>query len=229
MDHVRCGNCGWIGPVKDLKSLLYGDHKEESERVTKYCPRCNKSAHLIEVQKKKPRKKRVPFDPEKMGFGKHTFEKINPDDINPEDFEKNLRGDNADIVGYVREYDVAFNKKHPENDMDLDQLGRLGTVFETEAEGYEGLWMVTDVCASATPKIFCRATKVDADFARTGDQVLIDCVLLGSMVDGENNFKVVKTKLVKKGIIDRLGKEKWNDGLGEKSRSVETGNEKGVL
>lgn len=144
------------------------------------------------------------WDPDKMGYGKHDFHHIDPETINVNDFARNLRGEEQHF-GDVRQYNSAYNEKHPENNLDLDWLGRVGTIFETEAPGFEGMWHVTNMPVVNSPLIYCRAVKISTqDEDPEGKQeVQIPCVELGSVVDEENLYKQVKSVLIKKGAVDR--------------------------
>jgi len=86
-------------------------------------------------------KGKTAFDPEKHGYGKHKYFTIDPDTINPEDYARSMRGEETHF-GDVREYNSAENEKHPDNNVTLDDLSRIGTVIETEAKGFEGDWEV---------------------------------------------------------------------------------------
>lgn len=144
------------------------------------------------------------WDPNTMGYGKHDFRHIDPSTINPSDFARNLRGEEQHF-GDVRQYNSAYNEKHPENDLDLDWLGRVGTVFETEAEGYEGFWHVTNMPTVQAPDVFCRAVKVtDPEEDPEGrEEQKIPCVALGVTADIDNKYRQVKSRLMKKGAVDR--------------------------
>jgi hypothetical protein len=141
-----------------------------------------------------------------MGFGKHDFHHIDPSTINVEDYAQNLRGEEQHF-GEVRQYNSAFNEKHPENDTDLDWLGRLGTAFETDAEGHAGTWTVTNMPVVKNPTVFCRATRT-VDGNLEGPEQVISCVDLGCAVDNTNQFKQVRTKLLQKGKVDRTQRER---------------------
>jgi len=147
---------------------------------------------------------RTNWDPETMGHGKHTYRHINPETINPEDYARNLRGEEQHF-GDIREYNAGYNEKHPENDLDLDWLGRTGTIFETEAEGFAGLWHVTNMPAVKAPDVFCRAVKIsNPDEPPEGkEEVTIPCVALGVAVGQDNKYLQVKSRLLKKGAVDK--------------------------
>lgn len=156
----------------------------------------------------KPKRVRTPFDPETMGFGKHEYRHIDPDTINPEDYAKNFRGD-EEHFGDVREYNSAANEKHPENDTDLDNLSRIGTIFETEAEEFKGIWMIVQMPLIKAPSIYVRCGRIDEDQEPIeGTQTNIPIVELGCSVDESNFFKSVKTTLIKKGKVDKQQRER---------------------
>lgn len=143
------------------------------------------------------------WDPSRMGYGRHEYHHIDPSTINVDEFARNLRGEEQHF-GDVRQYNSAYNEKHPENDLDLDWLGRTGTVFETEAPGWEGIWHVTNMPVVRTPIVLCRAVRVPtADAEPEGEEKEIPCVDLGSAVDTDNKFRPVRSRLLKKGSVDR--------------------------
>lgn len=152
--------------------------------------------------------KRTAYDPSTMGYGKHEFRAIDPNTINPDDYARNLRGEEAHF-GDVREYNSAFNQKHPENDVNLDWLGRIGTTFETDAEGYEGVWTVVQMPIVKAPLTYARCARVDDEGEPIeGTQTVISCVALGCAVDEENFFKQVRSKLLSKGKVDKSQRER---------------------
>ena len=145
------------------------------------------------------------WNPDTMGYGKHEYHHIDKDTVNPEDYAVSLRGEEKHF-GAVRQYNSAYNEKHEENDCDLDWLGRLGTVFETNAEGYEGIWHITNMPVVKTPIVFCRAVKVgskDEEPGEDGEEVTLSCVELGCAVGADNLYLQVRTKLLKRGAVDR--------------------------
>ena len=68
---------------------------------------------------------------ENLQYGKGDFRVIDPDLINPEDYARNLRGDEKHF-GDVREYMVGDNRPHPDTNVKLDDLMMIGTTFTTE-------------------------------------------------------------------------------------------------
>lgn len=145
------------------------------------------------------------WDADSMGFGKHSYRHVDPATVNPADFAKNLRGEEENF-GDVRQYNSAYNEKHPENDVDLDWVTRIGTVIETDAEGWEGLWYISNLPVVKAPEIFCRAVKVESakdEPSEDSKEVVIPTYDLGCSVGPDNMFKQVKTKLVKRGAVDR--------------------------
>jgi hypothetical protein len=149
------------------------------------------------------------WDPDNMGFNKHSYRHIDPETINVEDFATNLRGEEQHF-GDVRQYNSAYNEKHPENDVDLDDLHRVGSVFETEATGFEGIWHVTNLPIVRSPEVFCRAVKLNKpeDLPEGKEEVTIPCVELGCSVNRDNLFVLVRTKLLKRGNVSRTQRVK---------------------
>lgn len=155
---------------------------------------------------------RSAWDAESMGYGKHKFHHVDPDAINPEDYAQSMRGE-QEHFGEVREYNSAKNEKHPENDVRLEDFARTGTVINTEAEGYEGDWMVVRMPAVRAPKTYARvakATKVgEKEWDHDGNEVEIDTMLLGCAVDPvENVFLQVKSTIQFKGIVGKSQRER---------------------
>lgn len=144
------------------------------------------------------------FDPEKHGYGKHEFHHIDPDTINVNDFARTFNGD-ENHFGDVRQYNSAYNEKHPENDVDLDCFGRVGTIFATEAVGFEGMWHVTNMPTVRAPHVFTRAVKIDAaeDDPEGREEIEISTRDLGCIANDANEYEQVITKLIKKGSVTR--------------------------
>jgi len=148
------------------------------------------------------------WDAETMGHGKHSYQHVDPAAVNPEDYAQNMRGEQT-VYGDTREYNSAHNNKHPDNNMILEDLARIGTTFETSAEGYEGTWMVVKMPGVKAPKTYARVCRVDEAGEPLEDSLTdIDTSLLGCAVDGENMFRQVATKLLKKGKVDRTQRER---------------------
>lgn len=151
---------------------------------------------------------RKAWDADTMGFGKHDYRHVDPSTINPEDYALNLEGE-QERLGDVREYNSAANQVHPETDCGLDWLGRIGTVIETAAPGYEGQWMVVQMPIVRTPNVFARLARIDEQGEPIeGTQEVISCVDLGVAVDETNHFRQVRTVLVKKGKVDKSQRER---------------------
>jgi len=144
------------------------------------------------------------WDPATMGFNKHDYRSIDPDTINPNDYARNLRGEEQQF-GDVRQYNSAYNEKIEGNDLDLDWLGRVGTVFETQASGFEGIWHVTNMPVVRAPQVYCRAVKVDTPDSPPGDgeEVMISCIDLGIVANTDNKYEQVLSKILKRGSVTR--------------------------
>lgn len=151
------------------------------------------------------------WDPETMGYGKHEYRHIDPETINVEEWARDLRGEQQHH-GDVREYNCAANEKHPENDAGLDWLSRPGTIFETDAPGYEGTWQVSNQPIVKSPVTYCRAKKAQLTTWQTqddwGPEQTISCIDLGCATDENNLFKQVRTKLIRKAEVNKHSREK---------------------
>lgn len=147
---------------------------------------------------------RKAWDPENHGYGKHDFQHIDPDTINVDEAARSLR-DEEQHFGDVRQYNSAYNEKHPENNLDLDWLGRVNTIFETDAPDYAGIWIVTNQPTVKAPVVYARCVKLESedDDPEGKDEVVISCVALGSQVNEENEFLQVRSKILKKGSVNR--------------------------
>jgi len=147
---------------------------------------------------------RKAWDADTMGYDKHTYHHIDPSTINVLDFATSLRGEESHF-GDVRQYNSAYNEKHPENNIDLDWLGREGTIFSTEAKGYEGMWKVVNVPTVRSGSVYCRAMKIESqeDTSEGKEVKEISCMELGCTANEENLYEMVVTKLVKKGSVTR--------------------------
>ncbi|GAG84264.1 unnamed protein product [marine sediment metagenome] len=131
-----------------------------------------------------PGKKLRPWDgpsEDQCGYGKHKYREIDPSTINPEDYARTFGGD-EEFYGDVREYNSAYNEKHPENKVQLDWLCRVGTVFQVFDGDYVGKWMVADVPLVLDGEIFIVSKKVGEDT----EQVHLKAVELGVVVDKAN-------------------------------------------
>lgn len=150
---------------------------------------------------------RSAWDPSTQGYGKHSYHHVDPDAVNPEEYAQNMRGEQQHF-GEVREYNSAKNEKHPDNTMRLEDVARMGTIFETDAEGYEGQWMVVQMPEVHAPKSFALVSRVDENKEPTGDVFKIRTDLLGLAVDENNMFLQVATKVVHKGQVGREQRER---------------------
>lgn len=155
-----------------------------------------------------PKDQRKAWDPETMGYGKHEYRHLDLDAVNVEDFARDMRGEQQHM-GDVREENTAYNSQSPENDITLDLLSKIGTVFETKVPNLEGKWMVTGLPVVRSPVVFCRVTQVVQEdgiyiAVKTAQQVEMSCVELGCAVDVGNQFRQVKGKILEKGIHQGL-------------------------
>lgn len=150
---------------------------------------------------------RKAWDADTQGYGKHDYQAIDPAAVNPEDYAHNLRGEQQHF-GDVREYNSALNKKHPETDMNLEDVARMGTIFETSAEGSEGQWMIVEMPRVSSPHSYARVSRVDENKEPTGETTEIRTDLLGLAVNRENLFEQVKTVIVHKGQVGREQRER---------------------
>lgn len=106
------------------------------------CPGCPNQPPKVGMRNGNPppvavrrvRKERPPLDRSKMGFGNHSWEYIDPKEV-PTDFGP------PDGVPR-RDFNAAFNRPHPETDVDIDIISRPGAVISTTAVGFEGEWTV---------------------------------------------------------------------------------------
>lgn len=156
---------------------------------------------------------RKAWDPETMGYGRHSYTHVDPDAINVADFAINLRGEQQHR-GDVREESTAYNEASSDNSISLDLLSKIGTVFETEALGLEGIWMVAKLPLVRSPEVFCRAYRAEhqerqdtkMQFMQISEVVEeLSCVELGCAVDTDNKFRQVKGKILYKGKHQNLG------------------------
>jgi len=145
-------------------------------------------------------------DRSKEGYGKHAYNEIDPDTINPADYARTFGGE-EEFFGDVREYNSAYNEKHPENNVQLDWLCRVGTSFSTEAKGFNGEWRVVDVPIVLEGKIFIVCAD-DEILEQGGDYIRISAVDLGLVVDEKNYFLQVKTVLIEKGKVSKDTRKK---------------------
>lgn len=136
----------------------------------------------VAVQTKKVRKA---WDANTMGFGKHKYEYIDPDEI-PLDY--------SPPNGIARrDFNLAFNKKHPDTDMTLDAACRPGATFETNLVGKEGIYEV-----AALPKRVDGVAHVQARKEGTEEVVLLSGQDLGFIADRiENVYTQTRTRLLR--------------------------------
>jgi len=168
-------------------------------------------------------KKHTAWDPN-SGFGNHKYRKIDPSTVNPEDYAHTMKGDEK-FYGDIREYNTGANEKHPETNVDLYDAGLIGTVFETDSPGYEGIWKVVGLFTVHAPKVWIKCARV-ALVTRAGvdgweeqeSMKEIAAEDLGLVVDDTNHFKQVQTKLLHRGIIDREQRRRVATGV--KTRDV---------
>lgn len=144
------------------------------------------------------------WDADSFGYDNTDFHHIDPDTVNMADFARQLEGEEL-FFGDVRQYNSGYNDKHPENNVDLDWLGRVGTVFSTNAPGFEGIWHVSNLPAVRAPIVFCRAVKLEnADDSPEGlEEIEISCAALGCAVNEDNLYEQIETKIVKRGRVDK--------------------------
>jgi len=155
---------------------------------------------------------RTAWDPETMGYGKHSYTIVDPDSINVEDFAIDMRGDEQHR-GDVREENTAYNERPKNNTITLDLLSKIGTVFKTKVPECPGVWMVTSMPAIRTPEVFVRATRVKSfdkenkefELDPDSEEQELSCVELGCAVDVENKFRQVEGEILAKGKHQNLG------------------------
>lgn len=145
---------------------------------------------------------KLDYDPETMGYGKHTFDFIDPETIDPADYLRPLRVGQVDAFT-AREVCNAYNERHPNTTFDLYEGGILGSRFSTEAEGFEGQWEVVDLPKVKAPLIWLQCRQVAPTGLLVGPLVLIDPVLLGIVADEANFYKQVVSKLISVGKKSR--------------------------
>jgi len=161
-----------------------------------------------------PKDVRKAWDPETMGYGKHSYTIVDPDSINVEDFAIDMRGDEQHR-GDVREENTAYNERQEGNTITLDLLSKIGTVFRTEAPGIEGTYMVAAMPVVRSPEVFCRVKRailddIDAEEAMESEAfeeefIELSCVELGCAVDVGNKFRQIKGEILAKGKHQNLG------------------------
>lgn len=160
------------------------------------------------VIEEKPKRVRTPFDPNTMGFGKHVYEHIDPRAIDVEALTSPPGGIRT------RDFTVAFNKKNPETNITIDLLSRRGCVFETNAPGLEGVWVVLKMPAlrNAVMLVVC-CRKEDYDLETEDLKALakeVSVVDLGIVPDRFSNLyrDSVITKHVEGGQAGREVRER---------------------
>lgn len=151
-----------------------------------------------------PKKVRVPFDKETMGYGVHKYEHIDPATAATDFFPEEGRS--------RRDYNTAFNYPNKENTCTLDVMSRVGAIFETSAEGFAGQWEVRRLPVLREGVAHAVVTKPGED-----EVVFISCYVLGLVAHRtENRFlDQVRTVLVsggKAGRSARIALTKQTDG-----------------
>jgi hypothetical protein len=154
------------------------------------------------------------------GYGRHSYHHIDPSTVNPEDYARNLRGEEKHY-GDVREYNTCYNEKHPDNTLDLYDLGLLLTRFTTEAPGYEGEWTVVDFPRVKAPGIWTRVRKTGEDGQPEGETLEIPIVALGIAANDKNEYEPIVSKLVKRGATDREQRMRLKTGRATRDRLQE--------
>lgn len=145
------------------------------------------------------------LDWDQIGYGKHEYREIDPTTVNPDSFlNADERGEGLLHEGSVREYNCAKNSKAVGNDLNLDWISRVGTVFETDAAGYEGKWYVVGLPKVKAPLIYVVASR-DPDGEKVEE---IPAELLGITVNSENEFLQVMSRLLERGLVGRKQRER---------------------
>lgn len=130
-----------------------------------------------------------PFDPQTMGFGKHKYSYIDP-----EKFDLNFEPPGG---LRTRDFVAALNTKNPETDLTVDHISRPGTSFETNAEGYEGAWLITAIPLLTNGVLYAVACRLSEDNVVQAEPAkLISAVDLGVVADRvtayyKNNVRTV--------------------------------------
>lgn len=156
---------------------------------------------LAPVIAPKVKKERPPLDRTKMGFGKHEWEYIDPEE-QPTDFGP------PDGVAR-RDFNAAFNRPNDETTVTIDHMSRLGALISTNAKGFEGEWLVTGMPQYKEGVLWAFLTKqepgeTDPDEIMP-DEVKVPMVALGVIADRHSNLyeDTVVTKLVAGGKANR--------------------------
>jgi len=152
---------------------------------------------------------RKAWDADTMGYGKHSYRHLDPDTINVEDFARDLRGEQQH-TGDVREETTAYNEQSSENSISLDMLSKIGTIFETEAPGLEGTYVVVAMPVVRSPEVFTRVSRAidvgNRTWPERESEVLeLSCVELGCAVDVGNKFRQIRGEILVKGKHQNLG------------------------
>jgi len=155
------------------------------------------------------------LDKTHWGYGNHKYREIDPSTINLEDYAQTFGGEEQ-FLGDVREYNSAYNEKYEGNTIQLDWLCRIGTRFRTNAPGYEGEWTTRNV---PTVKDYVILVLVKNE---EGVEKDIPAMALGVVVNKENMFEQVETKLMTKGAVDRIARAKLIDTVQGKLESGDT-------
>ena len=161
------------------------------------CPTRNvRPGRPAPVAQRAVRKERPPLDRSKMGFGNHDWEYINPQDI-PTDF-----GPPGGVMR--RDFDNAFNRAHPDTDVDLDVISRPGAVIETTAPDFFGQWIVSNLPLYHEGVVYARLMREE-----DGEVVKVPCHMLGIVAERYTNLyeDTVVTKRLAGGKANRDTRE----------------------
>jgi len=168
-------------------------------------------------------------DPD-IGYGKHSYRQIDPSTVNPEDYARSLRGEEAHY-GDVREYNTANNSKHPETNVDLYDCGLIGTKIEIHEGPWAGKWIMVNIPTVKSPIVYLRASKLKLGTYTSlaeevqdhvSDQQLIPTNEIGLAVDEQNLYRQVKMTLIKRGLIDREQRQVIETGVNTRKRLQES-------
>lgn len=103
------------------------------------CGGCPNRVKHVSLASAPVKRVRVPFDPNSMGFGVHRWEYIDKNSFDIEEATTPPGG-----VG-IRDFNCAFNTPHPESNVDMDAISRIGTVISSTFEPLVGdTWEVVE-------------------------------------------------------------------------------------
>lgn len=139
---------------------------------------------------------------------KREYQHIDPLSVNMEAYARDLYGEQMHH-GDIREYNTADNPKHPDNDATVEWLGRPGTIFTTDAPGYEGKYTVVDLPRVVKFKLSAVVQKADVIAPSI---VLIPMDVLGVVSDDKNLMAQVVTKVIHKPQIGKESRKKISTG-----------------